>query len=504
MALLADYLSHDAIGLAQLVARREVSARELLDAAIDRADALNPALNAIVLSDYAAARERAAQGALLGPFAGVPYLVKDLGAAVAGLPLSMGSRHYRHYVPTEDSPLIARTKAAGFNIFGKTNTSECGQVPYTESALFGACRNPWSLDHTPGGSSGGAAAAVAAGIVPLAHASDGGGSIRIPASCCGLFGFKPSHDPAAALRATPGNLVVEHAISRSVRDSAFLLDVTSGRAASGRAASGRAVSGDAAVYGGAYLDALNTPPASLKIGYITDPMLAPALSPDVRDALDDAAKLAASLGHIVEPASFNIDFEQIGEVFLTLWATFAEAAVLDAQQMTGRKPKRAEFEPATWAMAQVGRRFAREQLPRALELQRQITARVAGVVSRYDVILCATLAGPPVKIGELLPTPVETAQMKAVGMLPVKPLLKQMLVQTSRKAFAWAGCTELFNLTGQPAMSVPLYWTPRGLPVGVQFVARHGDDARLFALAHQLELARPWFDKRPPLARAQP
>ncbi|ABC37289.1 amidase family protein [Burkholderia thailandensis] len=495
MTVQSDYLCHDAIGLAQLVAQREASARELLDAAIGRAQALNPALNAIVLNNYAAARERATSGALDGPLAGVPYLVKDLGSAVGGLPLSLGSRHYRHYVPAEDSPLIARTKAAGLNIFGKTNTSELGQMPYTESALFGVCRNPWNLDHTPGGSSGGAAAAVAAGIVPLAHASDGGGSIRIPASCCGLFGFKPSRDPALAPWPVPGEIVVEHAVSRSVRDSALLLDITTGRIAPGGL--------EGAGAPGTYLGALDAPPPALKIGYVTDPMLAPALSADVRDALERAASLAASLGHNVEPATLNLDFEQIGEVFLTIWAAIADELVLGAERITGRKPARAEFEPATWAMAQVGRHLARERLPHMLELQRQITARVAGFVSRYDAILCATLAAPPIKIGEMQPTPFETRQMELLGVLPMKPLLKRMLAEVSRQAFAWAGCTELFNLTGQPAMSVPLHWTARGLPVGVQFVARHGDDARLFALARQLELAQPWFDKRPPLVRAQ-
>ncbi|WP_310730124.1 amidase, partial [Burkholderia pseudomultivorans] len=225
-----DYLAHDAIGLAALVRERKASPLELLDAAIGQAEAVNGAINAIVLQDYDAARARAAATAALdAPFAGVPYLVKDLGAAVAGLPLSMGSRHYRYFVPGDDSPVIARSRAAGLNVFGKTNTSEIGQMPYTEPALFGACRNPWNLDHTPGGSSGGAAAAVAAGVVPLAHASDGGGSIRIPASCCALFGLKPSRNPALVDLPSNGELVVQHALSRSVRDSALLLDVTTGQ-----------------------------------------------------------------------------------------------------------------------------------------------------------------------------------------------------------------------------------------------------------------------------------
>ena len=218
----SDYLAHDAIGLATLVRERKAAARTARRR--DRlAEAVNGAINAIVLQDYEAARQRAAatpDGGADAPFAGVPYLVKDLGAAVAGLPLSMGSRHYRYFVPADDSPVIARSRAAGLNVFGKTNTSEIGQMPYTEPELFGACRNPWNLDHTPGGSSGGAAAAVAAGIVPLAHASDGGGSIRIPASCCGLFGLKPSRNPVLVDLPSNGELVVQHGHAQRARQRA--------------------------------------------------------------------------------------------------------------------------------------------------------------------------------------------------------------------------------------------------------------------------------------------
>ncbi|KWI62216.1 6-aminohexanoate hydrolase [Burkholderia pseudomultivorans] len=486
-----DYLAHDAIGLAALVRERKVSPLELLDAAIGRAEAVNGAINAIVLQDYDAARARAAATtALDAPFAGVPYLVKDLGAAVAGLPLSMGSRHYRYFVPGDDSPVIARSRAAGLNVFGKTNTSEIGQMPYTEPELFGACRNPWNLDHTPGGSSGGAAAAVAAGVVPLAHASDGGGSIRIPASCCALFGLKPSRNPALVDLPTHGELAVQHALSRSVRDSALLLDVTTGQTLPPGAP-------------GTFLGALEIPPGPLRIGLVVDPMLAPALDADTRAALDDAAALVESLGHHVEPATLPIDYARAAETFLTLWATIAEEMVLGARSLTGRTPRRGEFEAATWAMAAVGRHLARARLPDVLEWQRQLTVQAAGVVSRYDAILCASLAGPPVKIGELQPTPLEAAQMRLVATLPARPLLRELLAKASQKAFAWAGCTELFNLTGQPAMSVPLYWNARGLPIGVQFAARHGDDALLLRLARQLEQARPWFERRPPLMQAQ-
>ncbi len=505
----SDYLAYDAIGLAELVRTREASARELLDIAISRTEAVNPAINAIVLKDYDAARQRAshydasqangANGAdstnnasAHAALAGVPYLIKDLGAAVAGLRMAMGSRHYRHFIPAEDAPVVALAKAAGLNIFAKTSTSELGQMPYTEPELFGACRNPWNLDHTPGGSSGGAAAAVAAGIVPLAHASDGGGSIRIPASCCGLFGLKPSRGrvPRAA-PATAGELGVDHAVSRSVRDSALLLDLLAGNA-------GRPLGAP-----GTFLGATREPGKPLNIAYVTEPMLAPSLSADARAALDDAAQLASSLGHNIEPVSLGIDFAAVRHAFLTLWSVTAEELVLNADRITGRKPLRAEFEISTWAMAHVGRKLGERGLPAALEEQRRITERLTSLLSRYDAILCATLAAPPIKIGEMHPTSSERMQMRAVTAMPLEPLMKKLLTEASNKAFAWAGCTELFNLSGQPAMSVPLYWNARGLPIGVQFAAREGGEATLLRLAAQLEAARPWFDKRPPLMKAR-
>jgi amidase len=503
----SDYLAHDAIGLAELVRTGQASARELLDIAISRTEAVNPAINAIVLKDYDAARQRAsrddanrtkngANGAestsTQTALAGVPYLIKDLGAPVAGLRMAMGSRHYRHFIPKEDAPVVALAKAAGLNIFAKTSTSELGQMPYTEPELFGACRNPWNLDHTPGGSSGGAAAAVAAGIVPLAHASDGGGSIRIPASCCGLFGLKPSRGRVP--RATPasaGELGIDHAISRSVRDSALLLDLLGGNAERPLGAPGT------------FLAASREPCKPLNIAYVTEGMLAPTLSPDSRAALDDAAQLASSLGHNIEPVSLGIDFAAVRHAFLTLWSVTAEDLVLNAERITGHKPLRAEFEISTWAMAHVGRKLGERGLPAALEEQRRITERLTDLLQRYDAILCATLAAPPIKIGEMQPTSTERIQMLAVTAMPLESLMKKLLTEASNKAFAWAGCTELFNLSGQPAMSVPLYWNARGLPVGVQFAARAGGEATLLRLAAQLEAARPWFDKRPPLMKAR-
>jgi amidase len=485
----SDYLDYDAIGLAELVRSAQVSARELIDTAIARAEAVNPAINAIVLADYQAARNRASRdnGRALGTgaLAGVPYLVKDLGTAVAGLRMAMGSRHFQHFIPKEDSPIVVRAKQAGLNIFGKTNTPEIGQMPYTEPELFGAARNPWALDYTPGGSSGGAAAAVAAGILPLAHAADGGGSIRIPASCCGLFGMKPSNGVQAQPLASPGDLSVDHAVSRSVRDSALLLDLTS---------TGRP---------GAFLNATNEPCSPLRIGYIAEPQLAGALSHDVKTALDDAARLAESLGHHVEPASFGLDFDAISRAFLVMWSVLAEGMVLQARLVSGQKPKRRDFEVATWTMAHIGRKLGARDLPEALEVQRQVRVKMAALMTRYDVLLTPTLASAPIKVGEKQPSPFERFQMRVLTTIPVEPLLRRLLSRSAKKAFDWAGCTQLFNLTGQPAMSVPLYWNARGLPVGVQFAGRMGGDADLFRFGAQLEAARPWFGRRPGLMAAR-
>ena len=488
----SEYLDYDAIGLAELVRSGQVSARELIDTAITRAEAVDPALNAIVLKDYQAARNRASRGGRDGsgtlgdgPLAGVPYLIKDLGAPVAGLRMSMGCRHFQHYTPTEDSLIIARSKQAGLNIFGKTNTPEMGQMPYTEPELFGPTRNPWGLDYTTGGSSGGAAAAVAGGVVPLAHAADGGGSIRIPASCCGLFGYKPSNDVQPQPLPSPGDLSVDHAVSRSVRDSALLLDLTS---------TGQP---------GAFFRAVGEPCAPLRIGYMVEPQLAGELSADVKAALDDAARLAESLGHRVEPASFGLDFDAIAHAFLVMWSVLAEEIVLHADRISGLKPKRGDFEIATWAMAHVGRKIGERDLPAALEMQRQVTAKMAALMTRYDVLLTPTLAAAPFKIGAKQPTQFERLQMHVLTALPVEPLMRRMLSVSAKKAFDWAGCTELFNFTGQPAMSVPLYWNARGMPIGVQFAGRLNDDTTLFRLAAQLEAARPWFARRPALMAAR-
>ena len=481
-----DYAKHDALGLAEAVRNRVVTAADLLDEAEHRADAAG-AVNAIVR------RLVPEQGA--GPFAGVPYLLKDLGPALAGVPLTQGSRHYATYVPSHDDIFVVRLKAAGLAIFGKTNTPELGQFPYTEPVLHGVCRNPWDLGRTPGGSSGGAAAAVAVGIVPAAHGNDGGGSIRIPASCCGLFGMKPSRGRTlggADRLAMPGDLNVDHAITRSVRDSAALLDAVSG--------SDPALPGDPSAPERPYAAEVDAEPGPLRIAVVRGAMFGRIVHPDCRAALDDAAALLRGLGHTVVDADPVDDYPALARAFLVLWSVRTAHYTLSAAAITGRTPRRREFEPSSWAMGMINETHPPGALSAALALQTQVTARLTGFMQGYDAILTPTLAAPPIRIGEQALKASERVALEVLARMPVKSILQAMLKQMAAPAFGWAAFTPLFNMTGQPAMSVPLHWSAAGLPVGIQLAGRFAEDATLFRLAGQLERARPWFDRRPALA----
>ncbi|MBV8629238.1 MAG: amidase, partial [Paraburkholderia sp.] len=300
--------------------------------------------------------------------------------------------------------------------------------------------------------------------------------------------------PATDVPPPPGALGVDLAVSRSVRDSALMLDLIAGDPALPPGAPGTFLAAARAPLEGA---------KPLAIALLREPMFADTLSPEVSGALDDAAALLTSLGHRVEPYALSVDYAAAREAFLMLWSVVAEQYVLNADEITGTKPRRQEFEIATWAMAHTGRKLGERELPAALDVQQRITAQLADLMTRYDVLLCPTLAAPPVKIGELKPSSGERMQMRAVTAVPVEVLMRKLLTEASNKAFAWAGCTELFNLTGQPSMSVPLAWNARGLPIGVQFAAREGNDALLLRLAAQLEAARPWFGRRPPLLQAR-
>ncbi len=489
MADFAEYERFDAIGLSQLVRERRVSASELLEAAIRRAEAVNPRLNGLVAKHYDAARRDAASGLPDGPFHGVPFLAKDLGPPLAGVPMTMGSRYFRGYVPQADHPFFQRVKAAGLNIFGKTNTPEFGLMPYTEPALFGACRNPWDTERTPGGSSGGSAALVAAGVVPMAHANDMGGSIRIPASCVGLFGMKPTRGRMPTAGGTVGDANVDLCISRSVRDSALMLDcVAQERGAMYQAPPAR----------GSFLAHAQREPGRLRVAVVRGPMLGHGIDAEARAAVDAAAALCASLGHdVTEDEPQGIDYPAMSYALLMLFASGIGWHLGAGNPLAGTPLRKGDIEPATLAMLTIARVLSADELTTAVSNQRLLAAAFDAFMERYDVLLMPTLAAPPIRIGELALTPSERMQIAVLTTLRSKALIRKAARDIAARMFDWLPYTPIFNLTGQPAMSLPLHTSAEGLPVGVQFAARLGEEGLLFSLASQIESAAPWADRRP-------
>jgi len=426
----------------------------------------------------------------------VPFLVKDLIATLAGEPTASGNRLLANTPMPRDSELVRRFRAAGVQIAGRTNTPEFGLTPYTEPQLFGPTRNPWSLAHSPGGSSGGSAAAVAAGLVPLASGGDGGGSIRIPASCCGLFGLKPSRGM------TPtgpefGELwhgfAIEHVLSRSVRDSAAMLDATAGADPGAPYA--------APLPSRPFLGEVSTEPGRLRIAFTREPLFGHgAVHADCIAGLEATARLLESLGHHVEEATPPLDREACALAFVTVLAGETRAEIEFLARLTQRRPQARDFEPATYSIGLLGRSISAAAYAGAVRTL-QLTAReMAPFFERHDVLLTPTLATPPALIGALQPSTSEQRLMRVVNGLNAGWLLDALGVikPLAAKTFDYMPNTALFNVTGQPAMSVPLHWNADGLPIGMQFVARLGEDATLFRLAGQLERARPWFDRRAP------
>jgi len=476
MAKTDEFISLDATALAALVRQKQVKPIELLEAAIERIERLNPALNAVVTPMYEQAREAAAGKLPDGPFAGVPFLLKDLGALYAGVRMTMGTAFLRNFVPDHESELVTRLKRAGLIIVGKTNTPELGILPTTEPRLFGPSHNPWDIHRTPGGSSGGSAAAVAAGFVPMAHANDAGGSIRIPASCCGLFGLKPTRarNPLGPdLGDIYSGLVVEHAVTRSVRDSAALLDATAGPDV-----------GDpywAPPPTRPFLQEVGADPGKLRIAFtVTTPTNVKAHA-DCISAVQDAAALCADLGHEVVEAAPEINGELVVRAFMVLFSAGCAWTMEGLGFATGHAPTQDKFEPLTWALYEMGRQQNASSYLLSLTLLQRVARDIARFFLKYDVLLTPTLAEPPVPLGTF-------------DSPPENPL------HGLRRAEAFVPFTPICNATGQPAMSVPLYWSAQGLPVGVHFVGRFGDEATLFRLAAQLESARPWASRRPPVS----
>lgn len=488
-----EYDDLDAIGLAELVSKGETTPAELLEAAIERMEARNPALNAVVYPMLERARSKA-DSLPDGPLKGVPFLFKDLKLGLAGVPTSNGCKLTKDYAPERSSVTAERYEAAGLQTFGKTNTPEFGIMGVTESKLRGPCRNPWNHDHTPGGSSGGSAAAVAARIVPIAHGGDGGGSIRIPASCCGLFGLKPTRgrvSMAPYAGEAWGGFVQEHVLSRSVRDSALLLDIEA------QLTPGEPYAQP--VKERPWLDEVGADVGKLKIAYTQDTLYAGETHPDCAAATDDALKLLADLGHEVVEATPSIPVAELVNAYFITVASGVAWFCEDAAAKAGKKPRAGDFEPATWLLAQIGWKHTGADLIAAQVAMQRAARDVAAFFEEYDVFVTSSLGRPPTLVGELYPSGSKETQLKILGVLPLKALLNKALQELGTQSLAATPNTQLFNQTGQPAMSVPLFWNDAGLPIGTQFAGRFGDEATLFRLAAQLEEARPWAHRKPPM-----
>jgi amidase len=468
-----DYAEHDGLGLAALVAKGEVTAAELTEAAIERIERHNPVLNAVVHKAYDEARAAAGGDLPDGPFRGVPFLIKDLGVSVAGWPKSHGSRFARNVVDPEDSGLVKRYRGSGAVLLGKTNTPEYGITGTTESAHLGPCRNPWNPDHIAGGSSGGSASAVAAGIVPLAHASDGLGSIRIPAACCGLVGLKVTRDRNPDL---PDGydyaygLVVDHVVSRTVRDSAAMLDVT-GRpeAASPYPAPPKERP---------YVEEIERSPGRLKIAWSAETPSGRPIDPEVEAALHSTAETLKALGHEVVEQGLGIEYRALYAAMGPIGGGNFAAGMKRLIERVGHEPEPEDLEPLTWAALKGGRKATGEAVMWGLQQMRMISREILTLFETFDVYLTPVMGTPPPPIGFIDPvnlTPREVSRRQG-GVFPYTPP---------------------FNASGQPSLSLPLAWSESGLPIGMMFTGRYADEATLFRLAAQLEKEIPWKDRRP-------
>lgn len=472
---MTDYADYDGVGLAELVARGEVAPLDLVDAAVERIERHNSALNAVVHKGYDDARKWAKGPLPDGPFKGVPFLVKDLGVKVAGWPATSGSRYLRDYVPDEDSILATRYREAGLVFVGKTNTPEFGITGTSESARLGPCRNPWNPDHIAGGSSGGAAAAVAAGIVPMAHASDGLGSIRIPAACCGLVGLKTTRarnpDSGEDGERAMG-FSVDHVVTRTVRDSAAMLDATC------------APEIDSPYpplpRERPFLDEVTRAPGKLRIAYSAETPRRQPIHPENMAALEATVDLLRGLGHECVEQGLGVDYRELYRAQGAVSASNFAAGMRERREMLGRDPEPDELEPLTWSALNAGLKLSGAQAFLGWRTLRRLSRQILRTLAPFDAYLCPVMGTPPPKIGFIDPVNLDPKEVN----------------KRQAQVFPF---TPPFNFTGQPSLSLPLAWSSDGLPLGMMFTGRYGDEATLFRLAGQLEKERPWKDRTPPV-----
>jgi Asp-tRNA(Asn)/Glu-tRNA(Gln) amidotransferase A subunit family amidase len=478
MSGFTEYEQYDALGLADLVRRGDVAPEELLEAAIERVEARNPAVNAVTMKLYDYGRKAIADGLPAGPFRGVPFLMKDLTSPVAGVRMTRGSKFFADTPPSPaDSEHVKRLRRAGLVIFGRTNTCELGLSLTCEPQLHGPTRNPWNLEHISGGSSGGAAAAVASRMLPIAHASDGFGSIRAPAACCGLVGLKPTRGRntfAPFAGEGLGGVATEHAVTLSIRDSAALLDATRG-----------AGPGDpyaAPPLAGPYLKDAGTDPGRLKIAWTAAAPNGAKVDPQCLRLLADTVKLCADLGHDVEERDPEIERAAVVPTFLTL-ASANTVVNLASHPSAGRPAREHEVERITWLTAKMGEHIGAPDYVRATQTAHRLGRQMAAFHAQWDVLLTPGLSAPAVKLGWL-------------------DMMMDDVNEYWRRVFEFSPFTVWFNLTGQPGLMLPLGQSAAGLPLAVQLVGRFGDESTLIRLGAQLEAARPWFGRMPALDSA--
>ncbi|UCH19692.1 MAG: amidase [Deltaproteobacteria bacterium] len=477
---LHEYSKFDGLGLAKLLQQKEVKASELADLALTAIKQLNPEINTVVGHIIEDSNQVDENDLPDGPFKGVPFLVKDLVVHSAGIPTDWGSRLTQNVVFDYDTELMARFKKAGLVIIGRTNTPEFGLNVTTEPVLHGPSQNPWDTSKITGGSSGGSAAAVAARIVPWAHANDGGGSIRIPASCCGLVGLKPTRG-RVSLGPDFGEavlgLAIEHVVTRTVRDSAAMLDAIQGPGI-----------GDPYIIAPParpYFDELSTEPGSLKIAFTSTGWNGVKVDPECVKAVADTAKLLESLGHTLIEAKPSFDFEALLNACVPAWAGWVASAVEAAKLLLGRTPSPDNLEATSWVCYQHGlNKVSGLDILNALAVFNQVNRTVGAFMQEYDVLMTPTLNAPPVDLGFY---DANDESLDAKGWI-------------DKLFLGFAHFTGLFNITGQPAVSLPLHQTDSGLPIGVQFAARFGDEATLIRLAGQLEQSIPWIERKPQIS----
>ncbi len=493
-----DFHLYDATALATMVRRRQVTPTELLDAAITRIESLNPHLNAVVHTMYDQARAALAAGLPDGPFHGVPFLMKDLEMAVAGEPLSMGSRALDGYRAPADSEATRRLRAAGLNFVGKTNCPEFGLMGVTEPERWGPCRNPFNPDHTPGGSSGGSAAAVAAGMVPMASGGDGGGSLRIPAACCGLVGLKPSRG-RVPVGPDHGELwegaVVGHVLTRSVRDCAAMLDVLQGPDC------GAPFQISAPLR--PYREEVATPLEPQVIAFSTASPLGGPVDPACVAAVEKTARYLEELGHTLVEAKPEYDGADLAAAYVTMYQGQIDATCRYLEHKLGRRLRPRDVEAGTWALRLTGRKLAAGEYAFRRASWNQATRALGRFFEKYDLWLTPTLAAPPLRIGELAMSRAEKRLLALINRLRLTGLLKGRIRHESLKNLNKMPFTQLANMTGVPALSLPLH-AHDGLPIGVHFTARYGDEARLLRLAALMEQSDLWQPIQAPIGFAEP